>query len=72
MPQFFFHFRDRALIRDDTGEDLPNTQAAIRHARRMACELSAEPYGTDAIIIVSDGQKDVAQVALSESSVITG
>jgi hypothetical protein len=66
MPRFYFHFRDAKLIRDDSGEELPDIDAAGGHARRMATELSDEVRGSNAAIIVSDGQQDLFEISLSD------
>jgi Domain of unknown function (DUF6894) len=66
MPRFYFHFRDAKTIKDDSGEDFTDIHAAGEHARRMARELSDEPHGSSAAIIVSDGRQELFEVALAD------
>jgi len=67
MPRFYFHFRDGTLLEDDTGEELPNAEAALRHGRRMAAELAEDLEAPNAAVIVSDGLHNLAEVPLHES-----
>ena len=66
MSRFYFHFRDAKIIEDDSGEELADAYAAGEHARRMATELSGEPHGGSAAIIVSDGHQELFEVALAD------
>jgi hypothetical protein len=66
MSRFYFHFRGTALIPDDSGEEFPDTKAAMQHARRMATELAEEPGLRNSAIIVSDGQQNLAEVVVVE------
>ena len=68
MPRFYFHFRDAKTIRDDSGEEFADTHAASEHARRMARELSDEPHGSSAAIIVSDGLQELFEIGLPEGA----
>ena len=66
MPRFYFHFRDAKTIKDDSGEDFTDIHAAGEHARRMARELSDEPHGSSAAIVVSDGLQELFEIGLPE------
>jgi len=65
MARYYFHFRDSTILRDDDGEDLPNAEAAVQHALRMAAELEEDLAESQGVIVVSDGQLTVGEVTLS-------
>ncbi len=55
MPRYYFHYRNGGLYQDEFGEELPDLNAARRHARRVALELAqgGEPEG--ASVVVAEG-----------------
>lgn len=66
MPRYYFHFRDKTILQDNIGEDLPDAAAAMRHAHRMAAELVEDLPESKGVIIVSDGRRTLGEVAVSQ------
>jgi hypothetical protein len=50
MPRYFFHVEDGALVKDEQGTDLPNLEAAQKHASILLGELLTNCPG----IVLSD------------------
>jgi hypothetical protein len=55
MPRYYFHYRNGDLFKDEFGEELPDLDAACRHARKVAVELAqgGEPSG---VVVAAEGR----------------
>jgi hypothetical protein len=72
MGRFYFHLRDGdRLIRDQEGQDLPNTSEALREALLAARELLAEAIRSgrervpEAIVITDESGCAIKTVPLA-------
>jgi hypothetical protein len=72
MGRFYFHLRrERELVADDEGSELPNVTAARREAEQGARELLAEAVKTgsdtipDAFIVTDEHGREVDTVLLA-------
>ena len=45
MPKYHFHMKGPTLVADEDGTELPDEQAARRHAKRVAWEVSTNADG---------------------------
>jgi hypothetical protein len=53
MAVFFFHLINDVDAPDDEGKELPDLEAAMRHARRHARFIAAETVRADGKIVLS-------------------
>jgi hypothetical protein len=72
MPRYFFHICDgKTLTADREGVELPDVEAARKHAIKAACriwsERPPEAGQNDMTFEVSDGTDVVLRVSFSEA-----
>ena len=67
MPRYHFHFRaESSTFRDEVGEVFADTSLALQHAKRNALELARGGEPANAAIIVTEGNRQLFEVPLSE------
>jgi hypothetical protein len=64
MPRYYFHYRNGDLFKDDQGEELPDLDAARRHARRVAVELAQGGEPQSASVVVAEADQTLFVVEL--------
>jgi hypothetical protein len=66
VPRYFFHFRDGQLMRDEFGQELPDSESASQLARRVATQLAESGKHATAAILVSDGVQTLFELAVAD------
>ena len=67
MPRYHFHFRaGSSTFRDEVGDVFADESLALQHARRIALELARGGEPANAAIIVTEGDRQLFEVPLSD------
>lgn len=64
---FHFHFMAKTLLEDEVGQPFPDADAALRHAKILAAQLSAGGHLIGCTIMVARDDQVLFEVPLSNS-----
>jgi hypothetical protein len=64
MQLYFFHFLEESIHKDEKGESFESDELALKHAERLARELSLGVEANGSSIIVTDGERQLFEVTL--------
>jgi hypothetical protein len=66
VPRYYFHLRDGQLMRDEFGQELPDSETASQLAWRVATQLAEHGKHRSATILVSDGVRTLFELAVGD------
>jgi hypothetical protein len=64
MPRYYFHYRNGELFKDEHGEELPDLEAARRHARQVALGLARGGEPKSGRVVVAERDRTLFVVEL--------
>ena len=64
-PHFYFHFMAKTLLEDEAGQSFADADAALRHAKTLAAQLSEGGHLVGCTILVTEDQDVLFEVPLA-------